>query len=725
MQFKMTHKFRTLSFIVSLSILAIFSFIGQAHAQLDPTFGTNGVATADFGNEDATLRSFVLPDGKILVVAVSRINGQQKSYFLRYNSDGTPDLTYGANGVTELAIPYFNPNLGEMYDAARQSDGKIVLVGRDRFGNDWRPMVARYNDNATLDTSFDVSRPNISQFDDDRFYSVLIQPDGKILIAGGSDGTSSTYPNLLLMRYNSNGTVDTSFGTNNSGFIVHTGPVIFPNLEGAEFLYLQSTGKIIVGSLREGLTSSPDTSRGKVRRFNSDGTVDNSFTVISFTGGLEFQTVFVLPDDKILVGTTVLKNESLERTQYDAVIKRHNADGSLDTSFGNAGQVSFDVSSLSDDAPKGFQLMPDGQILVAVNVSIFPNRSKYRGNWLALARLSSNGAVNGKFLAAQSGDNERSFITILPDGKILTTVRGAIWRNGGVLLARASGVPLQNYLFHGVPFDFPSSLYASTDPGVYRPSDNRFHFYPSINLNTAPLPGDIIAPSDYLGDFNCELAYFRPSEGNWYIIRDFWGSGTNRMTVRWGLEGDIPVPADYNGDGKSDIAVFRPSNGTWYIYYIADGSYSIYQWGLNGDKPAQGDYDGDGKTDIGVYRPSDGNWYIQRSSDGGYTILHFGLDGDIPVQEDYDGDGKFDIAVFRSTNGVWYRLNSSDGSFFPYQWGLAGDIPVPGDYDSDSKANVAVWRPSNGTWYVVNPDYASMIPYVWGVAGDIPIPGKY
>ncbi len=718
--------FRSSHFIsvsIFLFALIIFSFIGKTYAQLDPTFGSSGVVTASLGGRGRTLTNFVLPDGKILIAAVAELSGQQKTFFIKYNSDGTPDSTYGTNGSIQLSIPFLSLSGGTIFNAARQPDGKIVVVGSDFFNSNRISLVARFNEDGTLDTSFaggtGISRPNISPSQDDEFYSVRIQPDGKILIAGGSGGGDSS---LCLMRYLPNGSADTTFGSSGTGFIVHSS-IEFQSIQGNELLYLQSNGKIIVGLFRE--YSQPD-HIGTVRRYNADGTVDSSFTVLSFPGFSTLQSVFVQPDDKIFVGSQFSKTEPLEIVHNESRIARYNPDGSPDTGFGDAGQISLDVANHNDDSPKGFQVMSDGQILVGYNVSIQANRSAYRDNWLAFARLSPTGAVNGKFLAAPIiGGDFISQVTILPDGKILTALRNRLSTNiDSIKLVRAVGVPLENYLFHGLPFNFPASL-GATDPAVFQPSTNRFLFYLAGQVGPSLAPGDIPAPADYIGDFYSELAYFRPSTGTWHIIRDFWGGGQDVLTVRWGAAGDIPVPADFNGDGKADPAVFRPSEGVWYIYHIVDGSYSIQRWGVNGDKPVPGDYDGDGKYDIAVFRPSSGDWWITRSSDGGYTALHFGLEGDIPVQEDYDGDGKFDIAVYRPSNGVWYRLNSSDGSFLAYQWGLPGDIPVPGNYDNDQKANVAVWRPGNGAWYVVNPDYISMISYVCGIDGDIPLPAKY
>ena len=76
--------------------------------------------------------------------------------------------------------------------------------------------------------------------------------------------------------------------------------------------------------------------------------------------------------------------------------------------------------------------------------------------------------------------------------------------------------------------------------------------------------------------------------------------------VQWGLPGDIPVVADYDGDFIDDIAIFRPSNSQWWVLRSSDGETYALQFGLPGDKPVPADYDGDGAEDVAVYRPSDG-----------------------------------------------------------------------------------------------------------------------
>ena len=716
-------KFPATSLLLFVGVFVLT--VSHIDAQLDPTFGTNGVATANSGT-NKPLGHFVLPNGKILVIA--RDGGvPSRLCFVRFNDNGTPDATYGTNGIIQVTIPYTNQNAGRIHAAARQADGKIILVGRDDFDTG---IIARYNENATLDSTFasgGVHRPDIAPFSaDDGLNSVLVLADGKILVAGFAETNGE--PRLSLLRYLPNGTLDVGFGISGTGFVIHS-EIVLPFQDGAEIFTLQSDGKIIVGNRYETDAEGHYPSRTRVYRFNANGTIDAGFTILNFPFHNILGTLlcaFVQPDDKILVGTQTTTNDVLEIVHLDAEVTRYNPNGDVDSSFGTAGRVAIDIANHMIDRPLGFQVLADGQIVVTAYTIVFRNRSSVSGGYLAYARLSPSGEINGRFLTVLAGVAERDRIItlVLPDGKILTAISAQ--GPADVLLVRAVGVPLETYVFHAVPFSFGSAAAGTpAKPSHYRPSEGSWRVYPTSVLSSFGLSDDIPVPADYISDLTPDFAFFRPSNGTWYISRQFSGNTTDPLTIHWGLSGDIPAPADYDGDGKSDVAVFRPSNGVWYIRNSSDGSFRFVQWGLNGDKPAVGDFDGDKKYDIAVFRPSDGNWYIIRSSDGGFIFTHFGLDGDIPVQEDYDGDEKFDVAVYRPSSGVWYRLNSSDGSFFYYQWGFPGDIPVPGEYDRDYKTNIAVWRPSNGYWYIVNPDLVSMHFYIWGNPTDIPLPGKF
>jgi len=134
--------------------------------------------------------------------------------------------------------------------------------------------------------------------------------------------------------------------------------------------------------------------------------------------------------------------------------------------------------------------------------------------------------------------------------------------------------------------------------------------------------------SDFDGDGTADLAVFRPSAGDWFVLN----SGSSTFTgLHFGANGDLPVDGDVDGDSRNDFIVFRPASGTWFILRSSDGQFVATQFGTNGDKPVMGDYDKDGKSDIAVWRPSLGDYFILRSSNGQLQVNHFGANGDIPL----------------------------------------------------------------------------------------------
>ncbi|NNE67833.1 MAG: VCBS repeat-containing protein [Pyrinomonadaceae bacterium] len=104
--------------------------------------------------------------------------------------------------------------------------------------------------------------------------------------------------------------------------------------------------------------------------------------------------------------------------------------------------------------------------------------------------------------------------------------------------------------------------------------------------------------------------------------------------MQFGASGDNAVPADFTGDGKTDIAFWRPSNGFWFVLRSEDFSFYSFPFGTTGDLPVPGDYDGDGTADAAVFRPSTNTWFKSQSTDG-FEAEAFGIAGDIPVPNAY------------------------------------------------------------------------------------------
>ncbi|BEL06085.1 hypothetical protein Q0Z83_042760 [Actinoplanes sichuanensis] len=259
----------------------------------------------------------------------------------------------------------------------------------------------------------------------------------------------------------------------------------------------------------------------------------------------------------------------------------------------------------------------------------------------------------------------------------------------------------------------------------------------SLEVNNATIIADALwadetvrsaTTGDYNNDGQTDRAFYRPSDGKWYI-QYYRTNGVAIYPQLNAAAGDIPVPGDYNGDGQFDRAVWNP-NGEWKITYYGSNGTAIYRdWGQAGDIPTPGDYNNDGQYDRAFYRPSDGKWYIQYYRTNGVAIYPQlnAAAGDIPVPGDYNGDGQFDRAVW-NPNGEWkITYYGSNGTAIYRDWGQAGDIPTPGDYNNDGQYDRALYRPSDGKWYIqyYRTNGVAIYPQLNAAAGDIPVPGDY
>jgi hypothetical protein len=239
---------------------------------------------------------------------------------------------------------------------------------------------------------------------------------------------------------------------------------------------------------------------------------------------------------------------------------------------------------------------------------------------------------------------------------------------------------------------------------------------------------DVAVPADYDGDGKADMAIYRLTTGEWFVIRS---SNSTLLHVQWGAPalGDTPVVADYDGDGRADVAVYRLSTGEWFIIRSSNSTLLQVGWGVPalGDVPVINDYDGDGRADIAIYRLSTGEWYVIRSTNS--TLLKVGWGapqlGDVPVVGDFDGDGRADVAVYRQSTGGWFIIRSSNSSLMQVNWGnpQLGDVPVPADYDGDGRTDVAVARAATGEWYL-NRSSAGGTSFVLGL-GDARVPADY
>src|SRR3990167_10464207 len=267
-----------------------------------------------------------------------------------FSASGELDTTFGTGGIVTTIIGSGSFKSDVAYSVAIQSDGKIVVTGSSyNGGNDF--ALVRYNTNGSLDTKVTTS----NDFSADVAYSVAIQSDGKIVVAGSSDNNGSNN-DFALVRYNTNGSLDTTF---NSTGIVTT--AIGSNTDVANSVAIQSDGKIVVA----GYSYNGSNNDFALVRYNTDGSLDTTFNstgIVTTAIGSSTDaanSVAIQSDGKIVVA-----GYSNNGSDYDFALVRYNTDGSLDTTFNSTGIVTTAIVSSSDYA-NSVAIQSDGKIVVA------------------------------------------------------------------------------------------------------------------------------------------------------------------------------------------------------------------------------------------------------------------------------------------------------------------------------------------------------------------------
>jgi uncharacterized delta-60 repeat protein len=373
---------------------------------LDTSFNSpNGFIIQPIGSSNDWGYSLAIQsDGKILLGG----NCNNDFCIARFNSNGTLDTSFGSSGKVIQPIGSYH-DLG--YSLAIQSDGKILLGGYCYNGGDGDFCIARFNSNGTLDTSFGSSGKVIQPIGSWNDYGnpLAIQPDGKILLGGFCFNRSNW--DFCIARFNSNGTLDTSFGSN--GKVIQD--IGLPEDYGFS-LAIQSDGKILLG----GYCKNGSNFYFCIARFNSNGTLDTSFgssgKVIQPIGSSydNAYSLAIQPDGKILLGG-YCKNGS----NFYFCIARFNSNGTLDTSFGSSGKVIQSIG-IYGDFGSSLAIQPDGKILLGGNCRDVSNDD------FCIARFNSNGTLDtsfgtgGKVIQPIGSYNELGYsLVIQPDGKIL------------------------------------------------------------------------------------------------------------------------------------------------------------------------------------------------------------------------------------------------------------------------------------------------------------------
>lgn len=406
----------------------------ETNGAVDASFGTNGAAvTGFFGRNDVALDLAIQPDGKIVAVGQTE-NRSQDFALARYNPDGSLDSTFGSGGKV---VTDFSGSFDGAQAVALQTDGKIIAAGfATAFGTGSDFALARYNLDGSLDNTFGTGGKATSDFsgDSDVIAGLAVQPDGKIVAAGGAavGPFSARRLHFALARYNSDGSLDPAFGTGGK-LTADFGTFVsnFSLSDEASDVALQRDGKIVAA----GPVFTDKGVSFVVARFNADGSSDTNFgsggkVRTDFANNSFAKALAIQADNRILVAGSTFDPEA----DFDFALVRYTTNGSLDPSFGTEGKRTTDFGGR--DELKAITLQADGKILVA-------GRSQTDGVDIALARYNNDVSNFNICIQDESNDNLLQINTTTGEYQF-TNCAGLTIGGTGTLTKRGNQITLQH-----------------------------------------------------------------------------------------------------------------------------------------------------------------------------------------------------------------------------------------------------------------------------------------
>jgi uncharacterized delta-60 repeat protein len=394
---------------------------------LDPTFGQEGVVITPVGNYiDYSHAVAIQDDGKLVVIGHFGKPSSNDFFVIRFNTDGSFDTSFGNNGKATIDFGLYD----QAMHVVIQDDGKIVVASNSQSGN-LNPnafAIARLNPDGSLDSRFDGDGKRVDEIrgSHDVITELALQDDGKIIAGGYSYANYGLglRADFAMVRYNPDGSLDSSFGTNGIVITSRGG-----DYDGSFSTLLQPDGKIILAGFSNYSCSVRDCLA--LMRYNSDGSLDTSFGVegiveedfgVSF---IIFSSV-LLPDGKIVSSGYSSAGEGI-------MLTRHNPDGSLDTTFGTNGLVIKNFGDINLERTEGMALQPDGKLLI----------SGFYGGDVFLLRYNSDGTPDTSFCndgviyhSIGDGDDRARYVALQEDGKIVVTGDTFTGSNYDIFVAR-------------------------------------------------------------------------------------------------------------------------------------------------------------------------------------------------------------------------------------------------------------------------------------------------
>jgi uncharacterized delta-60 repeat protein len=712
--------------------------------------------------------------------ALERLEGRTLLSFA-----GSPDLTFGPNGYTSI-LEYDQYLSYSSAASVLQSNGDLVVVGGFSSSSVGELSIyslegfhaMRYQANGTLDPNFENTLPGVSSLNVTvggiipiAGYSgatgVALESNGQIVVVGDVDNVAK------VIMLNSDGTLDTSFGTDG---IVTLGTVG----AGDSLLdYVSAVSILPGGQIAVAGSSSPTSGHDTpaVEVLNADGSIDTGYgtnglaTVPLPSNAQSFSRIapYISGDyyDGLTSPVNMVVNSNgeivldadavLTGTDSEIVSTELSTTGAVDTSFGTGGQTTITGQSILPGSTgisgTALALQSNGGLIIGGSFGLPSSLGQ-----MVVVRLQPNGTIDNTFgvgganvLPTANGKSYYEFgeavgaIAIQSDGKIVVADQSS----SDFARLDPDGLPDTTFgaagravIYQSLP-DVQSGMSGQTNlaagsTGLAITSKGEILVTVDDGLGGLRLLLSQGASGDYDGDGISDPSIYITSIGSFAYVPS---TGVYGPIVQFGPAGvgqSLPAPGAYDGEGIDELGIYIPSLGAFAIKPLQGGQPILAPFGSPGagnSLPAPGDYDASGATELGVYLPNLGIYAYRPASGAADVYVTIGTPGagnSIPVPGDYFGTGQDDVAVYEPATASYVIRDPVNGQIYTVAgFGIPGagnSIPVPGDYNGSGQTELAVYlpslaeliyRPANG-----GPDVT--IPFGKpGIGNTLPAPGDY
>lgn len=400
----------------ALLVFILFCSSALAAGQLDTTFNGTGKVQLAIGPFSTIIDLAVQPDGKIIAIGTALFPGTFGDYLIvRLNPDGTPDTTFGGgDGVVSTV-------LGDYTDLAQSvavlPDGKILVAGYVETELTYLFGLVRYNTDGSIDTTFGDNGTVITPVNNEAYvWDMAVQYDGSIVVVGN---TATNVPIIAVLRYTENGALDTTF--DEDGIVTMS---FQPGMDDrATSVAVQNDGKIVIGGfsavyypLHKYAAGGVDSSFA-MARLTRDGKIDESFgndgIVLTSLGGYDDKVFDIAIREN---GKIIASGQSTGTVGGNCTacvgIAQYDQSGNLDPGFDTDGKVITNSARVA----RKMRLQPDGKPVMV---------STGRSNDLAAVRTRPNGILDDLFGLSGlttvdfGGADAGTAITLQTDGKVL------------------------------------------------------------------------------------------------------------------------------------------------------------------------------------------------------------------------------------------------------------------------------------------------------------------